>query len=34
MRFEIFMAVKIQIDVFWVVMLRGVVVGYQWRWRK
>jgi len=26
--------VKIQIDVFWVVMLRGVVVGYQWRWRK
>jgi hypothetical protein len=28
-RFEVFMAVKIQVEVFWVVMSCGVVVGYQ-----
>jgi hypothetical protein len=28
-RFEGFMVVKIQVEVFWVMMLRGVMVGYQ-----
>jgi hypothetical protein len=29
MRFEVFMVVKIQVKVFWVVMLSGPAVGYQ-----
>jgi hypothetical protein len=29
LRFEIFTAVKIQVEVFWVVMPCSVVVGYQ-----
>jgi hypothetical protein len=29
MRFEVFMVVKIQVEVFWVVTLCNVVVGYQ-----
>jgi hypothetical protein len=29
MRFEVSTAVKIQVDVFWVVKLCSVVVGYQ-----
>jgi hypothetical protein len=32
-RFEVLMAVDIQVELFWVVMLCGVVVGYQhFRW--
>jgi hypothetical protein len=29
MRFEVFMAVKIQVEVFWIVMPCSVVKGYQ-----
>jgi hypothetical protein len=29
-RFEVFTAVNIQVEVFWVVMLHSVVVRYQW----
>jgi len=29
MRFEVFMAVKMQVKVFWVVMMCNVAVGYQ-----
>jgi hypothetical protein len=29
-RYEVFMVVKIQVEVFWVVMLHSVVVGYQY----
>jgi hypothetical protein len=28
MRFEVFMVVKIQVEVFWVVILYNVVLGY------
>jgi hypothetical protein len=28
-RFEVFTAVRIQVEVFWVVMLCSIVVGYQ-----
>jgi len=28
-RFEVFMVVKIQVEVFWVVTLCSIVVGYQ-----